>query len=196
MASGAVLLAPVLLLILACAKAPVVAPQAENVVFCTDEKPPVKGALYYPCLVQTQDTEGRIGVAGKLIFKGLKGWYTSEPLPSVAYWDRDEKNTYVERPRHYRAYWTGNPDTLCIIRTQILIAGFPAETFDSKRISLVYYASELTGSMIIGPDEKKNISFFRLDYDQKPLSITRLYVIDRPGPDIRHALVIHADVSP
>jgi hypothetical protein len=146
--------------------------------------------------VQTQDTEGRIGVAGKLIFKGLKGWYTSEPLPSVAYWDRDEKNTYVERPRHYRAYWTGNPDTLCIIRTQILIAGFPAETFDSKRISLVYYASELTGSMIIGPDEKKNISFFRLDYDQKPLSITRLYVIDRPGPDIRHALVIHADVSP
>ena len=83
--------------------------EIRTIVFCTAEIESATGKLFNKRLVVPDITDGKIWVAGKLIFNDLNGWYMKEPVPSVSKVAARQStgNIYALQPSSYIAYWTG-----------------------------------------------------------------------------------------
>ena len=172
-------------------------PQEEDVAFCTIDAGSVKGSLFYKQLTAFSKRKGEVGVAGKLIFNGLKGWSTQDPVPSYSYWsgDLESKGWYSRQPVPFYCYWTGDERKICHVQTLIRISAFKDNRFDVAKLNLEYHNPDTSNHIILSPDYDKNKKHFHLSYGAKPLEIFGFEIKEGKEGDIRHCIVIYSSFS-
>ena len=185
-----------LIFLLSCANKTLV--QQEDIAFCTAEAESVKGKLFYKEVVKPESTTDKFWITGKLIFDDLKGWHSKYPVPSFSYWtgEKKSKEPYVNQPKPVYSYWTGNERTVCYIKTLVRIRECSLKKIDPDKLNLEYESPAILNNMIIGPDKKENIKYFKLSYEAKPLAINGIDIVEQEGQNINSGIEIRASFTP
>ncbi len=171
-------------------------PAPTDVRFCTAEADRVEGALYYPQPGEALTGDEAAVVTGELIFSGLTGWVTRQPVPSGAYWrsgggDGPAVGDSSELMDPFSAYWTGDERRLCRIGAWVVFKGAPAA--DPGKLTLTYRNPRLVDQVLLGRPDGGDRAFFTADYNGAAVPVAGVDVIERPGLDIDHGVVVYLE---
>lgn len=196
------LLSMVGLLVSCAAAGPAVAPVTDVAFFATDAAQ-ARGRLYDP---RSSDRFGGKetgpAVFGLLILDGLKGWTTSEPVPSFSYWRNKKGRETFESPPSAAVYgyWTGEKGALCEIPVWVTIQDFQGGVPEPEKLRLEYRNPNLIDHVILGAEAAEDKALFAAAYDGSPLEILGVEIIEAEGVkggfSISHGVIIRSGLKP
>ena len=119
-------------------------------------------------------------------------------MPSYSYWGGDQKSKepYVKQPTPIYSYWTGNEKSVCYIQTLVRVSECDLKKIDPGKLSLEYDSPSILNNMILGPDKNENIKYFKLSYEEKPLTINGIDIIEQKDQNINFGIEIRASFTP
>lgn len=203
-------------LFFSCSSGPEVVP-VRDVAFCSADAEAVNGRLYD--LKQSDAFGGgknSVTVFGRLILEGLRGWTTSEPVPSYSYWRNSGAGVAFELDPSvsFFGYWTGKEGALCEIPVWVIMQNFENGAPDLDKFQLAYRNPGLIDNVIIGhviighgvvdhmipgAEGDADKGCFKGVYDGAPLEILGVDIIARDGEtegvSIRHGVVVRSEVK-